>query len=156
LAGGYFESLFATEQLARSVAGVVNKAIAGGMTLNKFQVVFKSVFTGPGGMLARHWRTNSFDLFQRIDRTANLIYADDLKLNWAIYSGTLETDSRPFCIARVNKVFKRTEIDAWKGLRFAGKPRIGYDPFTDCGGYNCRHHLSWVSDGVGEKLRENQ
>lgn len=158
LPGSYFEKLFTIDGVGQSVASLINRGIANGMTLPEFQRAFRRVFVAPGGagLLERHWRTNSFDLYQRIDRTANLIYADKLGLNNAIYSGTLEEDSRPFCIARVNKVFNRGEIEGWKKLEFQGKPKDGYNPFTDCGGYNCRHHLSWVSEGVGEKLRAKQ
>jgi len=153
--GGYFESLFNNNKVGQSVASLVNQAIAQKMPLAQFQRTFRQVFVGlPGqGMLERHWRTNSFDLYQRIDRTANLIYADRLGLDYAIYSGTLEEDSRPFCIARVNKVFSRPEIASWQSLEFQGKPKIGYDPFTDCGGFHCRHHLSWVSNEIAQHLR---
>jgi hypothetical protein len=153
--GGYFESLFNNVTVGQKVASLVNQAIAQKMPLAQFQKTFRQVFVGlPGqGMLERHWRTNSFDLYQRIDRTANLVYADRLGLDYAIYSGTLEEDSRPFCIARVNKVFSRPEIKSWENLNFQGKPAVGYDPFTDCGGFNCRHHLSWVSDEIAQYLR---
>jgi len=152
--GGYFSMLFNNQAVSQKVASVVNQAIASKMDLQTFQKTFRRVFVAmPGqGMLERHWKTNSFDLFQRIDRTANLIYADKLGLNYAIYSGTLEEDSRPFCIARVTKVFDRSQIKAWEDLEFQGKPKIGYDPFVDCGGFNCRHHLSWISDGIAEHL----
>lgn len=153
--GGYFETLFSNTDTARRVAGLVNRAIAARMPLADFQKMFRRVFVGtPGqGMLERHWNTNSFDLFQRIDRTANLVYADRLGLNYAIYSGTLKDTSRPFCVERVNKVYSRKEIEAWKNLEFEGKPAIGYDPFFDCGGFNCRHHLSFVSDEIAAVLR---
>jgi len=153
--GGYFESLFKNPNIGQRVAGLVNQAITQKMPLAQFQKTFRQVFVGiPGqGMLERHWRTNSFDLYQRIDRTANLIYADRLGLEYAIYSGTLENDSRPFCIARVNKVFSRPEISSWKNLQFQGKPKVGYDPFVDCGGYNCRHTLSWITDEIAQHLR---
>lgn len=153
--GGYFESLFKNPNIGQRVAGLVNQAIAQKMPLAQFQKTFRQVFVGiPGqGMLERHWKTNSFDLYQRIDRTANLVYADRLGLDYAVYSGTLEEDSRPFCIARVNKVFSRPEIAGWDKLQFSGKPKVGYDPFTDCGGHNCRHHLSWVSDEIAAVLR---
>lgn len=156
--GGYFESLFNNQVIAQRVARVMNQAILQKMPLKEFQQTFKAVFVGvPGqGMLERHWRTNSFDLYQRIDRTANLIYADELGLDWAIYSGTLEEDSRPFCIARVNRVFDRAQIEAWKDLEFSGKPKYGYDPFVDCGGHNCRHHLSWISEGLAQNLKAKQ
>lgn len=153
--GGYFETLFNSANVAQRTASLVNQAIAQKMSLAQFQDTFRKIFVGlPGqGMLERHWRTNSFDLYQRIDRTANLVYADRLGLEYAIYSGTLEEDSRPFCIARVNKVYSRPEIKSWEGLQFQGKPKVGYDPFVDCGGFNCRHHLSWISDELAEKLR---
>lgn len=156
--GGYFESLFNNQVIAQRVAGLVNQAISQKTSLKDFQKLFKSVFVGlPGqGMLERHWKTNSFDLYMRLDRTANLLYANELGLNWAIYSGTLEEDSRRFCIDRVNKVFNRVEIEDWKDLEFAGKPKINYDPLVDCGGYSCRHHLSWISDGLADNLKAKQ
>lgn len=157
--GGYFEYLFDNQDIAKRVGRLINQAIVQQTPLKDFQKIFKGVFTGGkagGGLLERHWKTVSFDLYQRIDRTANLIYADELGLNWAVYSGTLEEDSRPFCIARVNRVFSREDILKWKDLTWAGKPKIGYDPLTDVGGFNCRHHLSWISDGLAEKLKKKQ
>lgn len=156
--GGYLEGIFNNQAIAQRVASLVNQAILQKQPLADFQRTFRAVFVGRQGqgMLERHWRTNSFDMYQRLDRAANLVYADELGLDWAVYSGTLEEDSRPFCIARVNRVFSREQITSWKALEFQGKPKVGYDPFTDCGGYNCRHHLSWVSDGLAEKLKEKQ
>jgi hypothetical protein len=61
-------------------------------------------------------------------------------------------DSRPWCIKHGNKVFSRTEIEGWKNQEWAGKNKF-YDPFSDCGGYNCRGHWSWISDVVAKKLR---
>ena len=155
--GGYFESLFNNQGIAQRVASLVNQAIVQKMPLAQFQKTFRAVFVGvPGqGMLERHWNTNSFDLYQRLDRTANLVYADRLGLEYAIYSGTLEQDSRPKCIKSVNKVFSRDEIEKWKDENFQGKPKIGYDPFVDCGGFNCRHHLSWISTEIAANLRKN-
>lgn len=153
--GSYFEKLFANEGVARNVAGLVNRAIAGKMSLADFQKQFRRVFIGtPGnGMFERHWKTNSFDLFQKIDRAANLVYADRLGLNYAIYSGTVKDTTRPWCEAHVNKVYSRKEIDAWKNADWAGKIQVGYDPYLDAGGFNCRHHWSFISDTVAETLR---
>ena len=153
--GGYFESLFNSANVAQRTASLVNQAIAQKMPLAQFQNTFRKIFVGlPGqGMLERHWRTNSFDLYQRIDRTANLVYADRLGLNYAVYSGTLEEDSRPKCIKSVHKVFSRDEIEKWKDEQFHGKPKYNYDPFVDCAGYNCRHSWSWISDEIAAHLR---
>lgn len=153
--GGYMESLFNNPETARRVASLANRAIGAKMPLAEFQRQFRAVFVGhPGqGMLERHWKTNSFDLFQRIDRAANLEYANRLGFGYAVYSGTIMDTTRPFCEARVNKVFSRKEIAAWARLDFQGKPAIGYDPFLDCGGFNCRHHLSFISDEIAAHLR---
>jgi hypothetical protein len=153
--GGYMEKLFANEGVARNVAGLVNRAIAGKMSLADFQKQFRKVFIGrPGqGMLERYWKTNSFDLFQKIDRAANLVYADRLGLEYAIYSGTVMDTTRPWCENHVNKVFSRDEIDAWKNQSWQGKITIGYDPYLDAGGFNCRHHWSFISTPIAEHLR---
>lgn len=153
--GGYFESLFNNQSIAQRTASLVNQAILQKTSLADFQKLFKAVFVGiPGqGMLERHWKTNSFDLFARLDRTVNLLMANELGLNYAIFSGTLEQDSRPKCIKDLNKVFSREEIEAFKDVEFAGKPKYNYDPFVDANGYNCRHHWSWISDQLALKLR---
>jgi hypothetical protein len=155
LPGSYFEKLFSTQGVAQGVAAKVNQAIAAKMPLAEFQKAFRADFVGStgNGMLERHWKTNSYDLFQRIDRAANLEYAEQLKLNYAIYSGTLKDTSRPFCVARVNKVFNRDQIEDWRKLNFSGKPTVGYDPAADCGGHGCRHHLSFISDEIAQRLK---
>ena len=153
--GGYFESLFNSANVAQRTASLVNQAIAQKMSLAQFQNTFRKIFVGlPGqGMLERHWLTNSFDLYQRIDRTANLVYADRLGLEYAIYSHTFEKDSRDWCIKHGNKVFSRGEIDGWKNKNWQGKNQINYDPYSDCGGYNCRGHWSFISDEIAIHLR---
>lgn len=154
--GSYFEVLFNNGKVAQQVARVMNQAILQQMPLADFQKLFRAVFIGaPGkGLLESHWKTNSFDLYQRIDRTINLLLAEQLGYSQAIYSGTLMLDSRPFCRERVNRVFSREKIESWANLEFAGKPKIGYNPLTDCGGYNCRHHLSWISNELADKLKK--
>lgn len=156
--GGYFESLFNNQAIAQRTASLVNQAINQKLSLADFQKTFKAVFVGiPGqGMLERHWKTNSFDLYMRLDRTVNLLYADELGLNWAIYSHTFEEDSRAWCIKHGNKVFSRPEIDAWKGQNWTGKNKYNYDPYADCGGHNCRGHWSFISEGLAQTLKAKQ
>lgn len=155
--GGYMEALFQNRGVARNIAALVNRAIAGQMSMADFQKQFRRVFIGkPGqGMLEKHWRVNSYDLFARIDRAANLVYADRLGLEYAIYSHTIIKTSRKWCVDHANGVFSRQEIDAWKNADWAGKFEIGYDPYLDCGGYQCRGHWSFISDTVAKHLRPN-
>lgn len=155
IVGGYLDAIFENNDIAKRVGALVNRAIATRMPLTQFRQVFRGIFVGkPGaGLMEHHFNRAAFDLFQRLDRQANLIYADKLGLSWAIYSGTVIETTRPFCEARNNKIFNRQQIAGWADLEFQGKPPI-YDPFTDCGGYNCRHHLSFVSDEIAKGLRK--
>lgn len=156
--GGYLDGVFSGTPYAGRVGAIVNRAIARGYDLNRFRREFRRVFVGPPGkgMLEHHFNRMAFDMFQRMDRNVHLLYAEKLGLNDAIYSGTIMSESRPFCRERVGKIFSKAEIEAWADLEFQGKPDIGYDPFTDCGGYNCRHHLSFVSPQTAYQLLKNQ
>jgi len=154
LAGGYMENIFQSAEVGQRVASLVNDAISRKVGLKEFRGIFRGVFIGkPGaGMIESRFNQVTYDLYQRFDRTANLIYANRLKLDNAVYSGTLIQTSRPFCIARIGQVFNRQQIEGWKEIDFAGKPLI-YDPFVDCGGHNCRHHLSWITDEMAQILK---
>lgn len=155
--GGYFEGLFNNQIIAQRTASLVNQAINQKMSLADFQKTFKAVFVGiPGqGMLEHHWKTNSFDLYNRIDRTANLLMADELGLNFAVDSHTIIETSRPWCIKHANGVYSREEIALWRTENTAAASPY-YDPFTDCGGIRCRGHWSWISDGLAQTLKAKQ
>lgn len=99
------------------------------------------------------------------DRTINTRISASLELNYAIYQGGEMRTTRAFCEERNNKVFSREEIarfgtsaDQYGGYsnksqgEFQGKPKV-YNPFTDVGGYNCRHTYDWISDELAVILR---
>jgi hypothetical protein len=134
----------------------MNTAIATSMTLEQFRMNFKGLFLDGAGVMSRHFDTNTFDLFQTIDRIANKHYADELGLKHAIYSGTIIKTTRPFCRPKVGKVFTNAEIEAWGKEEFSGKYKVGYDAFAHCGGHRCRHHLSYISDFVYDSLKAKQ
>lgn len=52
-----------------------------------------------------------------------------------LYSGPVDSKTRPWCLARVGKVFRRADIDDMDNGQIA-------NPFLSGGGYNCRH--AWV------------
>lgn len=93
-----------------------------------------------------------FDIYQKADRLAQNEFATGLKMQAAIYVGGTMTSSREFCIERNGKIFLRSEIDSWETLKFKGKPEIDYVPAIDLGGFNCRHHLSWISNATALRL----
>lgn len=118
----------------------VKKGLADYLTDNK---------TGTG-KLKQYYRNFVYDTFSVADRTAAKITADKLKFNYAIYEGGLIKTSREFCRKRNGKVFSRDEISKFNPT-VAKQP--GYNPFTDLGGYGCRHHLNWIPDIVAFSLR---
>lgn len=104
------------------------------------------------GALQRYYRNFAFDTFSVADRANQKIFADKLRFPCAIYEGgTIET-SRKFCIEHNGKVFTQKEISEFQPTEAIGP---GYNPFTDLGGYGCRHHLNWIPYTVAKALRPN-
>lgn len=156
--GSYLDSIFTgTKGIAQRVGGLLNQAIGAQMSLKDFRDQFRAIFVGKpgGGMLESQFKRATFDLFQTVDRAANYEYANSLGLNYAIYSGTVMDTTRDFCEERVNRVFSRKQIEGWSNLTWSGKTLI-YNPYLHCGGYNCRHHLSFISDEMAEMLLKRQ
>lgn len=57
-------------------------------------------------------------------------------------------DSRPFCLERIGKYYKKDDVEKWANLKWAGK-RAGTTKstiFIYAGGYNCRHQIIYVSE----------
>lgn len=111
------------------------------------------------GVIQKFTDTNVNDSYNEADRIIQQDYADKNGMTAMMYTGGVIGGSRPFCIERNRKVFLMSEIalfgtaeDKFGGYTnkaqglFAGKPKTGYDPFTQLGGHNCRHHLSALAD----------
>ena len=156
--GGYLANIFGNTPIGSQVASAMNRSLAGRMGLQEFRQNFKALFVNPSGngLIESHFKRATFDIFQQTDRSISKEYADELGLNYARYSGTIKDTTRPFCKARLGKVFTREEIQSWKNLNFQGKPK-NYIPEIDLGGYNCRHSLDWISDELAQRfIKEDQ
>lgn len=153
LAGGYMENIFQSAEVGQRVASLVNDAISRKVGLKEFRGIFRGVFIGkPGaGMIESRFNQVTYDLYQRFDRTTQVIYATRLGLKQGFYSGTLIKTSRPICVKTVGKVLTFSEIDRWGKQDFPGKPVV-YNPLIDCAGIRCRHHWSFVTDEMAENL----
>lgn len=93
------------------------------------------------------------DIYSQMQRVGANKIRIELGLTHAIYQGGLIATSRDFCEDRNRKCFSDEEIMSWSSLKWEGKPEIGYNPIIDCGGYNCRHRLDWISDELAKRLR---
>jgi hypothetical protein len=125
--------------------------------MKQFKTNFRTFFVNPAGLGVIESQFNRFaqDIFQDFDRETQRTYADELNLNYAIYSGTEIKTTRDFCEARINNIYSRKEIAKWNSKDWKGK-RKGVPVEVQCGGYNCRHHFSFISDELAKRLAENR
>lgn len=152
--GGFLSSVGKTDKAIDLVKSTVLRGITNRVDRKSFDTEIKRFINPPEkeGILEKEFLTKTQDFFSIIDRETSNNIAVDLGLNFAIYQGGVIGTSREFCKERNNKVFSKTEIQSWANLDFQGKSDP-YDPFTDCGGYNCRHQLDWISDELAYELR---
>lgn len=168
--GGYVDALSSHPDAAESLARfLMREAVAKRkkpIALRELGWLVKGN-NGPG-LMVRTMNTFVFDRMQEADRVVQTVYAEELDLTAALYSGGTIDGSRPFCKARNGKVFLYSEIekfgtsaDTYGGYAdksrgyFAGKPTNGYNPFVQMGGYSCRHSLGFVTNRTALRLRSD-
>jgi hypothetical protein len=150
---GYLDTLLKDATVKNGIKNMVLKSVisqGGYNDLKKTLAVHIEGNKEQTGALQRYYRNFAYDTYSVADRTAGKITADKLKFNYAIYEGGLIEASRDFCKEHNGNVYSREEI-----ADFMPEKAIppNYDPFTDLGGYGCRHHLNWVPDAVAFALR---
>jgi hypothetical protein len=150
--------------------------VTSGQSLTDFRKIIKEKIVGNKeviGGFEKYYRTYAYDTYQQYDRAYGNQMATEFKLDYAIYQGGLINDSRDFCRDHENHVYTRDEVanfGKWtyekaknistfndpgsqSGIPSYIKSNKNYDPFTDCGSYNCRHQLSWITKQAAERLR---
>jgi hypothetical protein len=155
-------NLNAQEDVKQRVVGRLSAALQSQMGLKEFRETFKNDFldTKTGlGYASRYFEQKTFDLFQKFDRSTQQAYAVQLGTKWRLYSGTLmqpvkggTRGTRPYCWRRVGNIYEDAVIAEWVNEDFSGKPE-GFDPFLDCGGIQCRHNWSVISEQLKDTLQ---
>jgi hypothetical protein len=168
-AGGFLDSFIKDPKLLNLLKQETLRAITSpNITMRQFREGVKKIIVGNDkveGGFEKHFKTFATDSYALFDRATNFEFATTLGLRYAVYAGGLIETSRPFCKVRNNKVFTSDEIkkfgtsrDTYGGYEdkdsglFQGKPTV-YDPFTQCGGYNCRHTFNYISEGLAKMMR---
>jgi hypothetical protein len=127
---------------------------------------------GPGS-LEKQYQRFAYDLYQQYDAAYNKSLAEEFDMKYFVYQGGLIEDSRDFCAAHNNKVWSVEESETWyewtpaegeypEGYEikqkdiyevpsYLGYP--GYQPLIDRGGYNCRHSIGYITDGLAFDMR---
>lgn len=105
------------------------------------------------GQLQRYSRQIVNDTLFNYNRALQEAISEQAGLKWYLYSGHIDKDSRPFCVARKGKYFHKDEIEKWASLDWAGKRRgtTASSIFIFCGGYSCRDILIPVSESIVPK-----
>jgi flavodoxin len=150
---GYLDRILKDSPVLQDVKDMAMGAIVGQKGFFEAKKDLQEYLVAPPGRIGKmqqYFRNFVYDKFSVADRVAAKQYADKLRFDYAIYEGGLIKTSREFCKERNGKVFSRAEIAAFDPTE-ARPP--GYDPFTDLGGYGCRHHLNWIPDAVAFALR---
>lgn len=102
------------------------------------------------GRMQQYYRNFVYDTYSQVDRASAKIYADNLKYDFASYEGGIIKTTRKFCKEHNGKIYHRSEIEKFNPEK--AKPK-NYNPFTDLGGYACRHHLNWIPDSLAFIMR---
>lgn len=138
-----------TEQLIKfDTAVIANKVFA--LTDDLSSTIMRQVIAGETPDLAELTETATPRTISNIKtelNTSTIAFsraitqkkANDLGLTHYLYVGPNDKITRPFCKARVGKVFTWEEIKKWDNGQ--GLPATIY-----CGGYNCRHDLRPITE----------
>lgn len=153
LPNGLISQIANGTNVAASVGRFLSQALASRLPMNDFRRQFRDMFLNPGGvgMIESHFNRFTRDLFQEFDRGVQNEYKEELGLEYAVYSGTIKDNTRDFCKRRVGNIYTDKEIDSWNDQSWKGKNPNG-DVRVVLGGYNCRHHLNWISKELALKM----
>ena len=150
---GYLAKLINDPKVLQGLKDMAVRAITGQQGHDAFRSQLKDFIVGnrdKTGILERYYRNFVYDTYSQVDRATSKVYAQKLGLAHALYEGGLIKTSRKFCKEHNGNVYTTDEI-----AMFDPKVAIpdNYDPFTDMGGYGCRHHWNWLPETVANVLR---
>jgi len=174
--GGFLQSFFDSNTIGTELKNMTSKAVTSNMDMKDYVKALREMITGSPdktGIMERQFQRFAYDIYQQYDRSYNLMLGNELGFKYFIYQGGLIEDSRDFCVAHNNKVWSIEESELWgewtpsqgeypvgyevKAKDIYSVPSYlgyaGYDPLIDCGGYNCRHTLGWISDDIAFGMR---
>lgn len=152
--GRVLTRLTTNENLALSISRQVNNALAARISLQEFRKQLQRSFINPNGlgMVERHFRTFTNDIFAEFDRTVQREYASTLGLQFAIYSpSSIIKTSRDFCERRVGNIYDLATINSWDSQQWKGKKQ-GVPTVVAAGGHNCRHHFHFIDEKDAELM----
>lgn len=159
LRGGYLDLLAKTSEAKTALRDYVVQSMASGASQTEFAKGLKGLIEGNkdvDGGLVRYWKQYAYDAPNQVREIHNLHIANELTLNYFVYTGGLIKTSRTFCVKKNGKVFSRQEAELWRNDPdlIDQKTKAQYQPLVERGRNNCRHFLMWVSDQRAQQLKD--
>jgi hypothetical protein len=153
--GGFLETLITNKAVPAQLKKTALQAIVSKANVTDFadgmrETIVGDPDRGQRGLLKDAQKEGTDDVVATADRIIAETYRDNLGLRFAIYEGSIIKTTRQFCKEHAGKVYHVSEIEKFNPQE--AKPKA-YNPFTDLGGYNCRHFLNWISDALALRLR---
>lgn len=162
----YLDRLIKDETLKNKVKDKLLRGVTNKVPVKKLIKDLQDTIVGNDkveGGLIQYFNTNIRDTYNQFDRTTSKLYADKLDLKYFVYQGGKIKTSRKFCLKHDGKCYSTDEAKLWEkqiGLKDSkGKPtgpianKSTYNPLVDCGGYNCRHSLDFISNSLAKRYR---
>lgn len=156
----WLDNLLSQEDVKRKVVDRLNSALRTRMSMDDFKKQFRDDFIDNKnglGVVSKNMNFHARNIFQSVDRASQEVYREELKLNFALYSGTKQQPSkdssgtRDFCWRRTGNLYDVETIESWNALEWQGKIP-GSNVFLTLGGFSCRHHLSYLSDEAAQLM----
>ena len=149
---GYLDKLVSNDPAKIALKNQAMKIVIGQEGFEDAKKQIKTLIDGNQntmGALEKHHRNFAFDLYSQIDRATSDVIRNDLGFVFAIYEGGLIETSREFCEEHDGKIYHISEIKKMKPTE--GIPP-NYNPITDAGGFNCRHHWNYISTALAKAM----
>lgn len=150
---GYLDTIIQNNTVKNTIKDFALRTVVGQQGWMEAKKQLSEIVVGAGdkaGAMKKYYRNFVYDTYSQVDRATGQIYAEKLGFEFYIYEGGLIKGSRQFCRERNGKVFHKSEIAEFDPTE-AKQP--GYNPFTDLGGYGCRHHLNGIPASLAFILR---
>ena len=126
-------------EIVTEIKKFVNSGISSQQSFEGLVTAIQNSVLSQDAALIGNIQTAARDFFSISDANYTIAVANDLGIEWYLYTGTLVRESRDFCKERKGKIFHESEIRQWPKLKWQGKI-----PSTDAttififrGGYNC-------------------
>ena len=139
------------QNFKNAITEVLKANNAGNGNRTQLQKVLREFIEGTPeqkAFLDRYVKQVTSDSIMTFSREYNNTIAEDLNLQFYFYAGTIISDTRPFCVARAGRYFKKSEVQKWASLgNWQGRTKgtTSVTIFSFAGGYNCRHELYPIS-----------